>query len=234
MVAENLNILILAAGKGTRMKSSLPKPLHAVCGLPIIAHILRAAQQLNPSEIGVVIGHGSEQVKATVLENLSAWGITAPVDFFVQTDLSGSASAVKAALPFLQRSKQVMVLNGDTPLLKAQTLRAMAETFNKEQAGALVFGVSVPDPSGYGRIVREENGQFKAIVEDADADAQTRQIKEINSGMYVFDSTALQSVLTKLAPQGPKHEFYLTDTLALIKAAGKPAVVFNRDRKSVV
>ena len=227
MVAENLSILILAAGKGTRMKSSLPKPLHAVCGLPIIAHILRAAQALKPANIGIVIGHGSEQVKTTVLENLSAWGVTAPVDFFVQTDLSGSASAVKAALPFLQKNKTVMVLNGDTPLLKAQTLSAMADTFEKENAGALVLGVSVPDPSGYGRIVREENGQFKAIVEDADADAHTKQIKEINSGMYVFDSAALQRALTKLTPQGPKHEFYLTDTLALIKSSGKPAVVFN-------
>ena len=227
MVAENSSVLILAAGKGTRMKSSLPKSLHAVCGLPIVAHILRAAQALKPARIGVVIGHGADQVKETVLQNLSAWGISAPVDFFVQTELSGSASAVKAALPFLAQNKTVMVLNGDMPLLRAQTLADMTKLFTRERAGVLVLGVSVPDPSGYGRIVREADGGFKAIVEDADADEQTKQICEINSGMYVFDSAALRDALAKLTPQGPKHEFYLTDTLALIKQAGKPAVVFN-------
>ncbi len=127
MVAKNTAVLILAAGKGTRMKSSLPKPLHAVCGYPLITYILRAAQSLNPAAIGVVIGHGAEQVKEIVTENLSAWGITTPVDFFVQTDLSGSASAVKAALPFLQKHQTVMVLNGDNPLLKTETLRKMIE-----------------------------------------------------------------------------------------------------------
>ena len=227
MVAKNIAILILAAGKGTRMKSSLPKPLHTVCGYPILTYILKAAQALNPAAIGVVIGHGAQQVKEVVTANSSAWGITAPVDFFEQTDLSGSASAVKAALPFLEKHKTVMILNGDTPLLKAQTLAKMAIDFETQKAGALVFGVTVPDPFGYGRIVRDGEGQFEKIVEQADADAQTQKITEINSGMYVFDSAALQKALTQLKPQGPKREFYLTDTLALIKQAGLPAVVFN-------
>ena len=227
MVAKNTSVLILAAGKGTRMKSSLPKPLHAVCGFPILAHILKAAQALNPVAIGVVIGHGAEQVKEVVNANLSAWGITAPVDFFVQTDLSGSASAVKAALPFLQKHKNVMILNGDTPLLKAQTLQEMAQEFEAQKAGALVLGVNVPNPFGYGRIVRDTKGQFEKIVEQSDADKETQKITEINSGMYVFDSAALQKALTQLKPQGPKKEFYLTDTLPLIKKSGLPAIVFN-------
>lgn len=226
MVAKN-SVLILAAGKGTRMKSSLPKPLHAVCGYPIIAHILKAAQALNPAEIGIVVGHGADQVKQTVLDNLSSWGITTPVEFFVQTDLSGSGSAVKAALPFLQKHESVMIINGDTPLLQPDTLKAMQDSFDKEQAGALVLAVEVPNPAGYGRIVRDEANHFKAIVEDADADAKTKQIREINSGMYVFNSKALQQALTELKPQGPKKEFYLTDTLALIKQAGLLAVVFT-------
>lgn len=226
MVAKNTSILILAAGKGTRMKSSLPKPLHAVCGYPILAHILKTAQQLDPSAIGIVIGHGAEIVKETVLQNAAAWGITAPIEFFVQTDLSGSASAVKAALPFLQKHENVMILNGDTPLLKPQTLQKMQEMFLAEKAGALVLGVHVPNPFGYGRIVRDGKNQFEKIVEQADADEKTQQITEINSGMYVFNSQALQNALQKLTPQGPKHEFYLTDTLSLIKQAGLPAVVF--------
>ena len=124
MVAKkNLCVLILAAGKGTRMKSPLPKPLHIVCGLPIIAHILKAAQALGPAAIGIVVGHEAETVVKTIQPLLPQWGITAPVVFVHQTDLSGSASAVKAAAPLLQKFETVMVLNGDTPLLKPQTGR---------------------------------------------------------------------------------------------------------------
>ena len=227
MVAKNRSVLILAAGKGTRMKSSLPKPLHAVCGFPILAHILRAAQELNPAAIGVVIGHGAELVKQTVLDNLSAWGITAPVEFYEQTELAGSGSAVKAALPFLQKQESVLVLAGDTPLLKADTLAQMYAQFETQQAGTLVLAVKVPNPAGYGRIVRDGQNNFEKIVEEADADAETKKIDEINSGMYVFNSAALVKALGQLTPQGPKHEYYLTDTLSLIKQAGLPAVVFT-------
>lgn len=227
MVAKNRSILILAAGKGTRMKSSLPKPLHAVCGYPILAHILCAAAQLNPAGIGIVIGHGAEQVKETVLAQKSAWGITTPVEFFVQTELAGSGSAVKAALPFLQKQESVLVLAGDTPLLKAETLAQMYAQFESAKAGAVVLAVKVPNPAGYGRIVRGTQNEFKAIVEDADADDATKKIDEINSGMYVFDSAALQQALAKLTPQGPKHEYYLTDTLSFIQQTGKPVTVFT-------
>ena len=225
MVAKN-SVLILAAGKGTRMKSSLPKPLHAVCGYPIIAHILKAAQALNPAAIGIVIGHGSEQVKQTILDNLSAWGITAPVEFFVQQELAGSGSAVKAAFLFLEKQESVMILAGDTPLLKAQTLEQMYADFEDKKAGVLVLAVKVPNPAGYGRIVRDAQQNFAKIVEDSDADAATKKINEINSGMYVFNCAALVRALGQLTPQGPKHEYYLTDTLCMIKQAGLPAVVF--------
>ena len=227
MVAKNRSVLILAAGKGTRMKSNLPKPLHAVCGFPIIAHILKAAQVLNPAAIGIVIGHGAAQVKQTVLDNCAAWGITAPVEFYEQTELAGSGSAVKAALPFLQKQDNVMILNGDVPLLQADTLQAMQTAFEHAKSGALVLAVKVPDPAGYGRIVCGANNEFNAIVEDADADAETKKICEINSGMYVFNSQALQKALAQLKPQGPKREYYLTDTLSFIKQAGLPAVVFT-------
>ena len=228
MVAKkNLCILILAAGKGTRMKSSLPKPLHAVCGTPILGHILKAAQALNPSAIGIVVGHGSSIVVDTVKQSLPAWGITAPVVFAEQTDLSGSGSAVKAALPLLQKFETVMILNGDTPLLLSSTLEDMLHDFEKQRASALVLGVTVPDPAGYGRILREADGSFRNIVEDADADAETKKVAEINSGMYVFNSKALQTALTQLTPQGPKNEYYLTDTLSLIKQMNQRVVVFN-------
>ena len=229
MVAKNRSILILAAGKGTRMKSSLPKPLHAVCGYPILAHILKAAQQLNPAAIGIVIGHGGEQVKETVLAQKEVWGITAPLEFYEQTELAGSGSAVKAAAPFLAGKDSVLILAGDTPLLKAETLEQMYESFETSKAGACVLAVKVPNPAGYGRIVRDGQGNFEKIVEDADADAATKKIDEINSGMYVFNSAALSVALGQLKKQGPKQEYYLTDTLSFIKQSGKPVTVFTSE-----
>ncbi len=227
MVAKkNLCVLILAAGKGTRMKSPLPKPLHIVCGTPIISHILKAAQELDPAAIGIVVGHQAETVMNAVQAGLSSWGITAPVVFVRQTELTGSASAVKAALPLLQKFEQVMILNGDTPLIQPATLAKMYEVFGYNETGAMVLGVTVPDPSGYGRIVRAMDGSFEHIVEDSDADEDTKKIAEINSGMYVFDSKSLQTALSQLSPQGPKHEFYLTDTLALIRQMNQRVLVF--------
>lgn len=228
MVAKNnLCVLILAAGKGTRMKSSLPKPLHAVCGMPILAHILKVAQNLQPSAIGVVVGHGAEQVSQTVTNNLELWGVTTPVSFIEQTDLSGSGSAVKSAIPFLQQFEKVLILNGDTPLLLAETLSSMLCDFEKSSSKATVFGVTVPNPFGYGRIVRESNGEFSKIVEESDADSATKKITEINSGMYAFDVENLVDALGRLTPQGPKKEYYLTDTLAIIKERGNTVTVFN-------
>lgn len=230
MVAKkNLCILILAAGKGTRMKSPLPKPLHPVCGLPIIAHILKAAQALNPAAIGLVVGHEAATMEETVKAGLPAWGVTAPLVFVEQTELTGSGSAVKAALPLLNRFEDVMVINGDTPLLKTATLEQMYSSFEENASGAMVLGVSVPDPAGYGRIVREADGSFARIVEHADADEKTLLIHEINSGMYLFKSPLLAQALAELKPQGPKHEFYLTDTLSSIKAMQHPVLVFGSE-----
>ncbi len=230
MVAKkNLCVLILAAGKGTRMKSPLPKPLHPVCGLPIIAHILQAAQALNPAAIGLVVGHEAQKMEEAVKEGLPKWGVTAPLVFVEQTDLSGSGSAVKAALPLLKRFEDVMVLNGDTPLLEAQTLEQMYSAFQSNEAGAMVLAVRVPDPAGYGRVVRAQDGSFEKIVEHSDADEKTLLINEINSGMYVFKFSYLDKALQALTPQGPKHEYYLTDTLAHIKAAKQPVLVYGSD-----
>ncbi len=228
MVAKkNLCVLILAAGKGTRMKSPLPKPLHAVCGSPIISYILKAAQALNPAAIGVVVGHEAAQMMDGVKAGLHTWGITAPVVFVPQKELTGSGSAVRAALPLIQKFDDVLILNGDIPLLRTQTLENLLADAYQSPCGAVVMGVAVPDPSGYGRIVRDNQGAFEAIVEDADADEETKKIAEINSGMYWFKSKFLQAALSQLTPQGPKKEYYLTDTLALIKQMDEPVRVFT-------
>ena len=227
MVAQNnLCILILAAGKGTRMKSSLPKPLHPVCGLPMVAHSLRAAQALNPGAIGVIVGHEAPKVMEEITAHLQTWGITAPVVFAEQKELNGSGGAVQAALPLITRFESVMILNGDAPLTRPETLQKMYEDFIGKQAGASVLSIRIDNPAGYGRIVRENDGCFGCIVEDADTDENTRTITEVNGGMYVFNGPALVDGLGKLTPQGPKHEFYLTDTLTFIKET-KPAIVYR-------
>ncbi len=227
MVAQNnLCVLILAAGKGTRMKSSLPKPLHPVCGLPMVAHSLRAAQSLQPGAICVIVGHEAPKVIEEITTHLQTWGITAPVVFAEQKELNGSGGAVRAALPLLSKFESIMVLNGDAPLIRPETLQSMRSDFEARQAGASVLSICVPNPTGYGRIVRETDGSFARIVEEADADAATRQIKEVNVGMYIFNGPALVEALGKLTPQGPKHEFYLTDTLSLIKSAHQSTLVF--------
>lgn len=228
MVAQkNLCVLILAAGKGTRMKSSLPKPLHRVCGLPMIAHSLRAAQSLNPGAICVVVGHEAPRVMEEIKQNLHDWGITAPIVFAEQKELNGSAGAVRAALPLLNKFKSIMVLNGDAPMILADTLQQMYAVFDNEQAGALVLGVNVPDPKGYGRILRAADGSFARIVEESETDEHTRRIDEVNGGMYVFNAKDLVSALALLKPQGPKKEYYLTDTLSVIKDFQAPVLVFN-------
>ncbi|MBR3631840.1 MAG: bifunctional UDP-N-acetylglucosamine diphosphorylase/glucosamine-1-phosphate N-acetyltransferase GlmU [Elusimicrobiaceae bacterium] len=227
MVAQkNLCVLILAAGKGTRMKSSLPKPLHPVCGLPMLAYSLQAAQQLNPDTICVIIGHESSLVKETVTAQLSNWGITAPVVFAEQKELNGSGGAVRAALPLLPKFEDIMVLNGDVPLIRPETLRQMHYEFEMQQSGASVLSIQMSDPTGYGRIVRDENGSFSRIVEESETDEKTRNITEVNGGIYIFHSDILVPALEKLTPQGPKREFYLPDTLPLIHNSQYEVQVF--------
>ena len=227
MVAQkNLCVLILAAGKGTRMKSSLPKPLHPVCGLPMLAYSLQAAQQLNPDTICVIIGHESALVKDTVNTQLSNWGITAPVVFAEQTELNGSGGAVRAAQSLLPQFEDIMVLNGDVPLIRPETLRQMHHEFEIQQLGASVLSIEQQDPTGYGRIVREKDGAFKCIVEESETDENTRAITEVNGGIYVFHSDILVPALDKLEPRGPKKEFYLTDVLPLIHNSQYEVQVF--------
>ena len=228
MVAQkNLFVLILAAGKGSRMKSSLPKPLHRVCGLPMVAHSLRAAQGLNPGAICVIVGHEAPRVIDEIKNNFASWGITAPIVFAEQKELNGSAGAVRAAQPLLEKFQNVMVLNGDAPLILSSTLQKMYDAFDTGAAGALVLGVTVPEPKGYGRIVRAEDGSFERIIEDTETDEHSRSIKEVNGGMYVFNCKALISALALLKPQGPKQELYLTDTLSAIKDFQDPVLVYN-------
>ena len=228
MVAkQNLCVLVLAGGKGTRMKSDLPKPLHRVCGAPMLAHILKTAQALKPAKIGILTGHRAELVKETVQNNLLNWGIKTPVDFIFQKELTGSGTAAKDSVPFMRKYGQILILAGDAPLIKAQTLKSLIQTHNKAKAACTVFAVKIDNPKGYGRIVKDSKNNFIKIVEESETDFSTAAIKEVNSGMYIFDIKALLSALPLLKPQGPKKEYYLTDTLAILKQKGRRIEVFT-------
>lgn len=230
MVAKkNLCVLILAGGKGTRMKSETPKPLHHICGGAILSHILKTAQALKPAKIGILIGHQAELLKKTVLDNLTLWGITTPVDFILQKELTGSGTAAKDSIPFMKDFDQILILAGDAPLVQASTLSTLIKTHNATHAACTVFTVDIANPKGYGRIVKAADGSFSKIVEESEADAETAKIKEVNSGMYIFDTVGLIKVLKLLKPQGVKKEYYLTDTLALLKAEGKKVEVFKAE-----
>ncbi len=216
MVAKkNLCVLILAGGQGTRMKSALPKVLHKICGAPLISHILREVSLLKPAAIGILTGHQSDFVRETIKNNLSNWGIKTPVDFLLQKNLTGSGTAVKDSLSFIKKYDQVLILAGDAPLITAEVLKKLVKYHKAKNPSCTVLSVIQPNPFGYGRIVKNEKGLFKEIVEQAHTDAKTAAIKEVNSGIYIFEVKPLTKALGKLKPQGPKHEYYLTDTLAM-------------------
>ena len=228
MVAKNnLCVLVLAGGKGTRMKSGLPKPLHKICGVEILAHILKEAVALKPARIGVLTGYQSELVKETVKNNLQNWGIKIPVDFIYQKELTGSGTAAKYSIPFMKKYGQILILAGDAPLIKAQTLKSLVQKHKKAKAACTVFAVEADNPKGYGRIIKDSKNNFIKIVEESETDSTTAAIKEVNSGMYIFDVKALLSALPLLKPQGPKKEYYLTDTLAILQQKGRCIEVFT-------
>jgi len=221
---KDFAILILAAGMGTRMKSELPKVLHSACGRPLVGWLMRLAQQCGPDAIGVVVGHKAEVVGVAVRDGLTPWGITAPVEIIVQRELTGSGRCVQESMDFISGFSRVMVLCGDAPLVTADTLRNLSDAFTKSSAKAAVLTTNVPNPTGYGRIVRRDGGLIDRIVEETDADDAVRAVTEINSGMYMFDTSALAEVIGQLKAKPPKNEFYLTDVIELFNAKGYACV----------
>lgn len=220
-----LDIVILAAGQGTRMKSTLPKVIHPVAGRPMVAEVVATAQALDAYHTVTVVGHGSEQVREAVGEN---------VQFVIQAEQLGTGHAVLQARPALANSDAdtVLVLYGDSPLITADTLRR-ALSHHKE-AGAMVTLLSFmpQDPTGYGRIVRDSNQNVVAIVEHRDATDAQKQIRESNSGFMVFDAAWLWEQLPMLKPS-PKGEYYLTDMTALAVTQGHTVEALVIDEKEV-
>ena len=209
----NLTAVILAAGKGTRMKSKLPKVLHKVGGHPMLEHVMDAAEAAGCRDNVVVIGHGAELVRELVGDRAR---------IALQAEQLGTGHAVLQAADTLKDfTGTVMILCGDTPLLEAEELEKFYAEHVKSGAAATVMSALMDDPFGYGRILRDANGDVAGIVEQKDASEEQKQIKEINTGNYCVEAPLLFEVLRTLGNDNAQGEYYLTDVLAKLRARGQ-------------
>ena len=208
--------LVLAAGQGTRMNSDLAKVLHEMSGAPLLAHVLAALEQLGVGRTLVVIGHQAERVRAVFAD--------ADVEWVLQAEQRGTGHAVLMAGPMLEDFQgTLLVVCGDTPLLQAGTLETLLARHREEDAAVTVLTTRVPDPTGYGRMARDAQGDVVGIVEERDATPEQKRIDEINSGVYAFRYPALEQVLSRLTAHNAQGEYFLTDTVRLMIAAGHKA-----------
>jgi len=207
-----LDIIVLAAGLGKRMRSELPKVLHPLAGRPLLAHVLEAAQSLSPRKTVVVHGHGAERVRAAFPDPLLAWAL--------QAEQLGTGHAVMQAMPHVA-ADQVLILYGDVPLIRPATLERLCAA---GRGGLAILTVELPDPKGYGRIVRE-GAKVARIVEEKDASAAEKAIREVNAGFMAMDARRLAGWAKKLGNRNAQKEYYLTDVVALAVGEGVPVEV---------
>ncbi len=224
---NDLCVLILAAGLGTRMKSDLPKVLHSLGELPLAARVIKKVSTLDPAKIVVVVGHKADMVRDALGRYLAKEPISPEVVFVTQKQLKGSGRAVLEALPEIKKFRHTLVLCGDAPLFKTGTLRSMLAEYLEKRPDCLVMTADLPEPGSYGRIKRDGAGAVAAIVEASDASAADLTIKEVNSGTYFFRTASLAVAVNALRKKGPKGEYYLTDSLENILAAGGRVLAFK-------
>ncbi len=209
---SKLKAVILAAGKGTRMKSDLPKVVHTIDGKCLVDYAIEAAKGAGADEVCLVVGYKSDVVKESIQNK--------DVAFVMQEEQLGTGHAVKCAKEFMGEDGQTMILFGDTPLITAKTLKNLAD-YHKEKGNTVtVLSAMMEDPTGYGRIIRDEKGNFVKSVEHKDANEKELASHEVNSGMYIFDTKELKEALEKITPNNAQGEYYLPDTLTIIKEKG--------------
>ena len=214
MRSSDVAAVILAAGLGKRMKSALAKVLHHVAGKPMVLHPVEAALGLSPKRTVVVAGYQAEKVR----EVLAPY----PVETVLQPDPKGTADAVARAMAVLKGDTgSVLILCGDTPLLRSVTLKDLLETHRTGGGPVTLLTAEAPDPTGYGRVIREADGRVVRIVEERDASPEIRAVREVNTGIYVFDSSFLTEVLSEVRAENAQREFYLTDTIEIAVRRGK-------------
>lgn len=213
--------IILAAGKGTRMKSKLYKVLHPVCGKPMVEHIMNRVVETNPEEIVTIVGHGAEMVKEQLGDR---------TNYALQAEQLGTGHAVVQAESFLKGKKgTTLVISGDTPLLTTETLDNLFDYHQGKNASATILTAQAADPTGYGRIVRDHVGIVEKIVEQKDASTEEALIQEINTGTYCFDNELLFDALAKLDTDNAQGEYYLTDIIEILKEDGKIIAAYQTE-----
>ena len=208
---SQLTALILAAGNGTRMESELPKVLHTCCGKPMVSHVIDAARGAGADRVVVIAGYKSEMVHEELKDT---------VLYAEQTEQLGTGHAVMCAADQLGDEGETLVLCGDTPLVTADTLKRLSEAHRSAGNAVTVLSAILEEAKGYGRIIRDAEGSFLKITEDKDCTEEERLTKEINAGMYLFDTAMLKDSLKKLTNDNAQGEYYLTDTIELIKSVG--------------
>jgi len=210
--------IVLAAGKGVRMKSDLPKVSHSLCGKPMIVRVLKSIDELELEAVYVVVGYKADIVKSEC-EDFD-------VTYIEQNEQLGTGHAVMQARPFV-KEPLVIVLNGDVPLLKPETLRNLISYHVSKSASATILTASVPDPTGYGRIIRTDDGLIVRIVEHKDATANELGIDEINTGTYCFNTKELFDALNDVKPNNAQKEYYLTDVISILRKKGSPVYAYK-------
>lgn len=215
------NAIILAAGKGTRMKSKLYKVLHQVCGKTMVEHVLGQLEAAKIDKIVTVVGYGAESVKNTIGDRSS---------FTLQKQQLGTGHAVMQTEKLLgDLEGETLVVSGDTPLFRAETFNKLMEYHRQHHAAVTILTSKAPDPTGYGRIIRNDVGVVERIVEEKDANAQEKEIREINTGVYCFDNQKLFAALHQINNDNAQGEYYLTDVIAILKQAGEVVAAYQME-----
>jgi bifunctional UDP-N-acetylglucosamine pyrophosphorylase / glucosamine-1-phosphate N-acetyltransferase len=220
----------MAAGLGTRMKSRRAKVLHELAGRPLIAHVVGTAKSLDPETILVVVGHQADEVEQAAIAEVGELA-----SFALQEKQRGTGDAVESARTQLEKTDSLLlVLSGDVPLIRAETLRKLIEHHRATGAACTILAVRLENPTGYGRIIRDEQGNFQKIVEQKDASEDERKVREINSGIYCFESKDLFDALKRVEPKNEQGEYYLTDVAEILLSMGRKVDVFmHNDAREV-
>ncbi|MEM9515736.1 MAG: NTP transferase domain-containing protein [Actinomycetota bacterium] len=218
----SVSAIVLAAGEGTRMRSSRPKPLHLICGRPMVLHVIHALEAVQPDRTAMVVGHGAERVTKKVQQLAPAW---ANVAFVEQVEQHGTGHATSIGLTAfpghdVDDESTIILLPGDTPLLRPETLRELVASHVENANAATLLTSIVDDPTGYGRVIRKPDGQAARIVEHRDAEPEELDVKEINTSIYAFRRDLLGPALRKLNTRNAQGELYLTDVISVLSQMG--------------